>query len=311
MSRNQRQALIDREHNQLSLVRQCTLLDISRASLYYQPTPQRTEDLELMSLMDRQYLKTPFYGSRRMKAWLRGQGRQVNRKRVRRLMQMMGLEAIYRHPNTSKPTPEHRVYPYLLKGVKIDRVNQAWSADITYIPMARGSLYLVAIMDWHSRYVLAWRLSNTMEVDFCVEALEEALSKGKPEIFNTDQGSQFTSEALTGLLLEQGIRISMDGKGRYLDNIFVERLWRSVKYEEVYLKAYQNGTEARKGIGAYLDFYNRERPHQALGYRTPGQVFEEEQPRRCLQDQEPVLLSSSKTLPQVAEDSLNLASLLS
>ena len=302
MSQNQRQAMIDRDHDQLSLVRQCALLDVSRASLYYQPTPQRTEELELMVLMDRQYLKTPFYGSRRMKAWLRGQGHQVNRKRVRRLMRLMGLEAIYRHPNTSKPTPEHRVYPYLLKEVKIDRVSQVWSADITYIPMARGFLYLVAIMDWHSRYVLAWRLSNTMEVDFCVEALEEALSKGKPEIFNTDQGSQFTSQAFTGMLLELGIQISMDGKGRYLDNIFVERLWWSVKYEEVYLKAYQNGTEARKGIGAYLDFYNRERPHQALGYRTPGEIFQEEQV---------ALLAAVETLPLVAEDSLNLASSLS
>ncbi len=303
--------MIDRQHNQLSLVRQCTLLDISRGSVYYQPTPTRTEDLELMSLMDRQYLKTPFYGSRRMKAWLRGQGHQVNRKRVRRLMQVMGLEAIYRRPNTSKPAPGRRVYPYLLKGVKIDRVNQAWSADITYIPMAKGFLYLIAIMDWHSRYVLAWRLSNTMDVDFCVQALEEALSKGNPEIFNTDQGSQFTSESFTGMLRDQGIQISMDGKGRYLDNIFVERLWRSVKYEEVYLKAYQNGTEARKGIGAYLDFYNRERPHQALGYRTPGQVFEEEPPGNRLQGRERVLPSSSQTLPMVAEDSLNLLPLLS
>ena len=303
--------MIDRQHNQLSLVRQCTLLDISRGSLYYQPTPTRTEDLELMSLMDRQYLKTPFYGSRRMKAWLRGQGHQVNRKRVRRLMQVMGLEAIYRRPNTSKPAPGRRVYPYLLKGVKIDRVNQAWSADITYIPMAKGFLYLIAIMDWHSRYVLAWRLSNTMDVDFCVQALEEALSKGNPEIFNTDQGSQFTSESFTGVLRDQGIQISMDGKGRYLDNIFVERLWRSVKYEEVYLKAYQNGTEARKGIGAYLDFYNRQRPHQALGYRTPGQVFKEEPPGNRLQGRERVLPSSSQTLPMVAEDSLNLVPLLS
>ena len=190
-----------------------------------------------MALMNRQYLKTPFYGSRRMKAWLRGQGHPVGRKKVRRLMGLMGLEAIYRRPNTSKPTPEHRVYPYLLKGVKINRVNQVWTADITYIPMARGFLYLVAVMDWYSRYVLAWRLSNTPEVDFCVEALEEALSKGKPEIFNTDQGSQFTSEAYTGILLEQGIQVSMDGKGRYTDNIFMERLWRSIKYEEVYLKA--------------------------------------------------------------------------
>ena len=302
MSRKQRQAMIDRDSSQLSLVRQCTLLDISRASLYYQPTLPRTEDLDLMALMDRQYLKTPFYGSRRMKAWLRGEGHPVGRKKIRRMMRLMGLEAIYRRPNTSKPTPEHRVYPYLLKGVKIYRVNQVWTADITYIPMARGFLYLVAIMDWYSRYVLAWQLSNTLEVDFCVEALEDALGKAKPEIFNTDQGSQFTSEAFTGILLEQGIQISMDGKGRYSDNIIVERLWRSIKYEEVYLKAYQNGTEARKGIGAYLDFYNRERHHQALGYRTPGEMFQEEQV---------ALLAAVETLPLVAEDSLNLASSLS
>ncbi len=310
MSRKQRQGMIDREHRKLSLVRQCTLLRVSRGSVYYQPTSTRTEDLELMALMDRQYLQTPFYGSRKMQAWLQGLGHPVGRNKVRRLMRLMGLEAIYRRPNTSKPAPGHRIYPYLLKGVEINRVNQVWSADITYIPMARGFLYLVAIMDWHSRYVLAWRLSNTMDVDFCVEALAEALSKGKPETFNTDQGSQFTSEAFTGVLREQGIQISMDGKGRYLDNIFVERLWRSVKYEEVYLKAYQNGTEARNGIDAYLDFYNRERPHQALGYRTPGQVFDEEQSRRCLQNQEVALRSGIETLPQVAEDSLNLVSLL-
>ena len=217
-------------------------------------------------------------------------------------MRLMGLEAIYRRPNTSKPTPEHRIYHYLLKGVKIYRVNQVWTADITYIPMAQGFLYLVAIMDWYSRYVLSWRLSNTLEVEFCVEALEDALGKAKPEIFNTDQGSQFTSEAFTGILLEQGIQISMDGKGRYSDNIFVERLWRSIKYEEVYLKAYQNGTEARKGIGAYLDFYNRERPHQALGYRTPSEVFQGEQV---------ALIAAVETLPLAAEDSLNLASSLS
>ncbi len=261
--------------------------------------------------MDRQYLKTPFYGSRRMKAWLRGQGHPVGRGKVRRLMRLMGLEALYRRPNTSKPAPEHRIYPYLLKGVEVNRVNQVWAADITYIPMARGFMYLVAIMDWHSRYVLSWRLSNTMDVDFCVQALEEALSEGQPEIFNTDQGSQFTSDAFTGVLRDQDIQISMDGKGRYLDNIFVERLWRSVKYEEVYLKAYQNGTEARKGIDAYLDFYNRERPHQALGYRTPGQVFEEGLPGKCLQGREVVLPSNGETLPMVARDSLNLASLLS
>jgi putative transposase len=303
--------MIDREHPELSLVRQCSLLGICRSSLYYQPAPVSAEDLELMALLDRQYLKTPFYGSRKMTAWLRSQGYQVNRKRIQRLMQVMGLQAIYRRPNTSKSAPEHRVYPYLLRGLEINRVNQVWTADITYLPMARGFLYLVAIMDWHSRYVLAWRLSNTMEVDFCVEALEEALSHGKPEIFNTDQGSQFTSAAFTGMLFEQGIQVSMDGKGRYTDNIFVERLWRSIKYEEVYLKAYQNGSEARAGIGAYLEFYNQERPHQALGYRTPGEVFQEGQQRRCLQEQEGVLPSGVDTFPLVAADSLNLALSLS
>jgi putative transposase len=311
MSRSQRLAMIDREHPELSLVRQCSLLRVSRSSLYYQPAPASAEDLKLMALLDRQYLKTPFYGSRKMTAWLRAQGYRVNRKRVRRLMQTMGLQAIYRRPNTSKPTPGHQVYPYLLKGLEINRANQVWTADITYLPMARGFLYLVAIMDWHSRYVLAWRLSNTMEVNFCLEALEEALSKGSPEIFNTDQGSQFTSDAFIGMLLGQGIQVSMDGKGRYTDNIFVERLWRSIKYEEVYLKAYQNGTEARAGIGSYLEFYNGERPHQALGYRTPGEVFQEGQHRRGGQDQEVVLPSGVDTFPQVAADSLNLASSLS
>lgn len=294
MSRPQRLGMIDREHPELSLVRQCSLLGISRSSLYYQPAPAREEDLELMALMDRQYLKTPFYGSRKMTAWLRAQGYQVNRKRVRRLMQVMGLEAIYRKPNTSKPAPDHQVYPYLLKGLEINRVNQVWTADITYLPMVRGFLYLVAIMDWHSRYVLAWRLSNTMEVDFCVEALAEASRKGRPEVFNTDQGSQFTSEAFTGMLLEQGIQISMDGKGRYTDNIFVERLWRSIKYEEVYLKAYQNGSEARRGIGAYLEFYNRERPHQALGYQTPEEVFQEGVDRTRKWPYHPVLIPSPR-----------------
>jgi putative transposase len=225
-------------------------------------------------------------------------------------MRLAGLEAVFRRPNTSKATPEHRVYPYLLKGMKIDRINQAWTADITYIPMARGFLYLVAIMDWYSRYVLAWRLSNTLEVDFCVNALEEALSKGKPEIFNTDQGSQFTSPASTGTLLERGIQVSMDGKGRYLDNIFVERLWRSIKYEEVYLKAYKDGTEAKQGIGSYLDFYNRERPHQALGYRTPEKMFHDGQPRKRPEEHDVVLTAGIQTKPLAAEDSLNLAPLL-
>ena len=249
------------------------MLGISRSSLYYPPTEAGAEDLELMALIDQQYLKTPFYGSRRMTAWLRNHGHEVNRKRVRRLMQLIGLEAIYRRPNTSKPNPGHKVYPYLLRGLEINRVNQVWATDITYIPMARGFLYLMAIMDWHSRYVLAWRLSNTLEVDFCVAALEEALSKGRPQIFNTDQGSQFTSEAFTGLLEQHGVRVSMDGKGRYTDNLFIERLWRSLKYEEAYLKAYTGGRDARIGIGEYFRFYNTERPHQALEYQTPAEVF--------------------------------------
>src|ERR671916_980043 len=208
-----------------------------------------------------------------MTACLRNQSYDVNRKRVRRLMGIIGLRAIYRRPRTSQPAPGHQVYPYLLRGVAITQPNQVWTADITYIPMARGFLYLVAIMDGHSRYVLSWRLSNTMEGDFCIEALEEALRKGRPEIFNTDQGAQFTSEAFTGLLEQHGVRVSMDGKGRYTDNLFIERLWRSLKYEEVYLKAYTGGREARVGIGSYLDFYNMGRLHQALGYQTPAEVF--------------------------------------
>ena len=311
MSRSRRLAMVDRGHPGLSVVKQCRLLRLSRSSVYYRPKPAKPADLELMSGMDRQYLKTPYYGSRRMTAWLRTQGHLVNRKRVQRLMRAMGLEAIYRKPNTSKPAPEHRIYPYLLKGVTVDRVNQVWAADITYLPMSRGFLYLVAIMDWHSRYVLAWKLSNTLEMDFCIDALKEALSKGQPEIFNTDQGSQFTSEAFSGLLLERGIKVSMDGKGRYLDNIFVERLWRSVKYEEVYLKAYRNGSEARRGIDAYLELYNRERPHQSLDYRTPAQVFASGRPLRCLSDQASTLSSREAVSDFPAGVSLNLAPSLS
>lgn len=226
-----------------------------------------------MKLIDRQYLATPFYGARKIAAWLKSQSHQVNRKRVRRLMQLMGRKAVYRRPRTSKPAPGHKIYPYLLDGLRITRPNQVWAADITYIPMARGFLYLVAIIDWYSRYVLSWRLSNTLDAGFCVEALEEALKKGRPDIFNTDQGAQFTSEAFTGLLQQHRVRISMDGKGSYNNNLFIERLWRSVKYEEVYLKAYQDGREARIGLGNYFRFYNTERPHQALGYRTPAEVF--------------------------------------
>ena len=311
MSRRRRLAMVDRGHPKLSVVKQCRLLRLSRSSVYYRPAPTKPADLELMAGMDRQYLKTPYYGSRRTTAWLRIQGYLVNRKRVQRLMRAMGLEAIYRKPNTSKPAPEHRIYPYLLKGVTVDRVNQVWAADITYLPMSRGFLYLVAIMDWHSRYVLAWKLSNTLEADFCIDALKEALSKGQPEIFNTDQGSQFTSEAFSGLLLERGIKVSMDGKGRYLDNIFVERLWRSVKYEEVYLKAYSNGSEVRIGIDAYLELYNRERPHQSLDYRTPAQVFASGRLLGCLPDQASVLSSREAVSDFTAGVSLNLAPLLS
>ena len=257
----------------LSLVRQCALLGISRSGLYYQSKGISEEDEALMKLIDRQYLATPFYGARRMVAWVKSQGYRVNRKRVRRLMALMGLKAIYRRPRTSQPGTGHKVYPYLLRNLAITRPNQVWAAAITYIPMARGFLYLVAILDWYSRYVLAWRLSNTLESDFCVEALKEALTKGWPEIFNTDQGAQFTSQEFVGLLEQQGIRISMDGKGSYNDNLFIERLWRTVKYEEVYLKAYQDSREARASLDNYFCFYNAERPHQALGYRTPAEVF--------------------------------------
>ena len=228
-----------------------------------------------MGEIDRQYLETPFYGSRRMKAWLERQGKQVSRKRVQRLMRVMGLRAIYRRPRTSQPAPGVRVYPYLLGKAEITRPNQVWAADITYLPMDRGFLYLVAVMDWQSRYVVSWRLSNTLEASFCAEALSEALERGRPEVFNTDQGSQFTSQEFTQVLQDRGVKISMDGKGRYADNIFVERLWRTVKYEEVYLKAYASGGEARRELGAYFQFYNDQRPHQALGYRTPGEVFSE------------------------------------
>ena len=259
----------------LALRRQCQLLGLNRAALYYQAAQVDAYELELMALLDRQYLRTPFYGSRRMTAWLQTQGHGVNRKRVQRLMQRLGLAAIYQRPRTSRPAPANQIYPYLLRGLRIERVHQVWAADITYIPMARGFLYLVAVMDWVSRYVLAWRLSNLLDASFCIEALEEALRQGRPEIFNTDQGSQFTDEGFTGVLRGHGVAISMDGRGRYADNIFVERLWRSVKYEEVYLKAYDNVAQARQGITAYFEFYNHQRLHQALGYRTPRQLLEE------------------------------------
>ncbi len=314
MSLAQRRQLVDRDHRSLSIARQCALLGAGRSSLYYRPKGASDDELSLMQAIDQQYLETPFYGSRRMKAWLQRQGMAVSRKRVQRLMRIMGLRAIYRRPRTSRPAPGQPVFPYLLEKVKVTGPNQVWAADITYLPMARGFLYLVAIMDWHSRYVVAWRLSNTLEADFCVDALTEALGQGRPQVFNTDQGSQFTSVRFTRVLQDHGVKISMDGKGLYADNIFVEQLWRTVKYEEVYLKAYASASAARRELGAYFRFYNDQIPHQALGYRTPAEVFhqainvqEEEdwRPRRCPPEQ--TLVSSEHS----AGLSLNSASTLS
>ena len=268
--------MVERMNPALPISQQCQLLALPRSSVYRKPAEVSAEDLAIMALIDRHYLARPYYGSRRMAAWLTTQGHRVNRKRVQRLMRLLGVTAIYQRPNTSKPAAVHKIYPYLLGGLAIERVNQVWCADVTYIPMAKGFLYLVVIMDWVSRAVLAWRLSNTLAADFCVEALEEALARyGRPEIFNTDQGSQFTSDDFTGTLKRHRVMISMDGKGRCMDNIFVERLWRSLKYEEVYLHAYATVAEARTGIGAWLSFYNDERQHQSLGYRTPRQIYQE------------------------------------
>lgn len=257
-----------------SIVRQCKLLNISRSAFYYQPVPMSGQDLELMRLLDEGHLKYPFYGSRRLRGWLKDHGHFLSRKKVIRLMLKMGIVPIYPKKNTSKRNKAHKVYPYLLRGLEINRPNQVWCTDISYIPMAKGFLYLVAIMDWHSRKVLSWRLSNTMDVHFCLEALDEAITRfGTPDIFNSDQGCQFTSDALTGRLKQHGIRISMDGKGRCMDNIFIERLWRSLKYEEVYLHAYDTVAEAQKGIGNWMRFYNIVRRHQGLDDQTPDSVY--------------------------------------
>ena len=265
---------MDRDDQDISVRRQCDLLGVNRASLYYEPVGESAENLRLMRLIDEQYTRTPFYGSRKMVVWLGTQGLVVNRKRVSRLMEVMGLEAVYPKPKLSQPGEGHKIYPYLLRDVAVDHVNQVWSTDITYIRMAQGFAYLVAVMDWHSRFVLSWSLSVTMELDFCLEALASALRRGgRPETFNSDQGSQFTSEKFTGQLAAREIRISMDGRGRCMDNIFIERLWRSLKYEEVYLKDYSLVTEARTNIGNWFRFYNHERPHQSLGYRTPAAVY--------------------------------------
>lgn len=261
-------------HAAPSVRRQCELLRVSRSGLYYEPVPTSPEELAMMRRIDELHLKYPFYGSRKLSHELRAEGREANRKRVQRLMRLMGLEAMVPKPNTSEPHPEHPVYPYLLRGLAIFRANQVWATDITYIPMKAGFVYLVAIIDWYSRRVLSWRLSNTLDSSFCVEALEDALANfERPEIFNTDQGAQFTADAFTKVLRDRSIAISMDGKGRCLDNVFVERLWRSLKYEEVYLHAYDSVTEARAGIARYLHFFNEQRPHQALGYQTPDAFY--------------------------------------
>jgi putative transposase len=253
--------------------RQCELLGLSRSTLYYDPAGEASEDLRLMRLIDEQYTACPFYGSRRMTVWLTGQGEEVNRKRVQRLMRVMGLEAIYPKPRLSMAGKGHRIHPYLLRGVKVVRPDQVWSTDITYVPMASGFMYLAAVIDWFSRYVITWRLSNTLDGGFCLEMLEDALRAGTPEVFNTDQGVQFTAAAFTGRLEAAGVAVSMDGRGRALDNVFVERLWRTVKYEDIYIRGYEAVPELHRGLGRYFGFYNDERPHQSLGYRTPAAVY--------------------------------------
>jgi len=265
--------MIEPQHPKLAIIEQCALIGISRSAYYGPLKGESPLNLSLMRLIDQQFLDTPWYGSRQMARYLRRLGHVVGRKRVRRLMAKMGLEPIYQRPRTTVPHPEHKIWPYLLRNLTIDRPDQVWCADITYIPMRRGFLYLVAIMDWATRRVLAWRLSNSMEVEFCLEALEEAMARyGRPEIFNTDQGSQFTSPRFTALLIDAGVKVSMDGRGRWLDNVFIERLWRSLKYECVYLSAFETGSEARAGIGKWLTYYNAERPHSALGGRTPEEA---------------------------------------
>jgi len=273
VSSEQRRGWIEWDQPPLSISRQCAVAGVPRSTAYYEPVAVSAAELELMRRLDEQYTRTPFYGSRRMTAWLRTQGYAVNRKRVSRLLALMGLEALVVRRRLSKPAPGHRIYPYLLRDVAIERVDQVWSTDITYIRLHHGFAYLVAVLDWYSRYVLAWELAPTLDTEFCVTALEAALRQGRPEIFNTDQGAQFTSAAFTKRLEAAAVRISMDGRGRALDNVFVERLWRSVKYEEVYLKDYAGFADAVRNLAAYFRFYNRERLHQALGYRTPAAVY--------------------------------------
>ncbi len=276
MSAPDRRAKLDREHADLSIRRQCAMLGLARSGVYRKPRPANENELDAMRRIDALFTARPFFGARRIARTLSEEGFPINRKRVRRLMRRMGIEALGPKPRTSNPAPGHKVYPYLLRDLTIERPNQVWAADITYIPIGRGFLYLVAVIDWASRAVLSWRLSNTMDASFCVAALEDALARyGKPEIFNTDQGSQFTGSAFTGVLIKAGVRISMDGRGRWMDNVFIERVWRSLKYEDVYLRGYADGREAKVGIGEYFAFYNERRLHQALGYRAPMAVWRE------------------------------------
>jgi putative transposase len=276
MSVPDRRALVDRDHREPSIRKQCQLLGLARSGVYRKPPAANDDDLALMRRIDELFTAWPFLGSRRMAVMLRAEGHAINRKRMQRLMRRMGIAALGPKPRTTKPRPGHKIFPYLLRNMTISRPNQVWAADITYIPIGRGFLYLVAVIDWASRAVLAWQVSNTMEVSFCLSALEAALARfGRPEIFNTDQGSQFTSAAFTGTLAAAGIRISMDGRGRWMDNVFIERLWRSLKYEDIYLKGYADGREARAGIAAWIAFYNARRPHQALANRTPMAVWRE------------------------------------
>jgi putative transposase len=282
MSASNRRAKLDRDHPDLSVRRQCAMLGVARSGAYRKPSPANDTDLALMRRIDALHTERPFLGSRRIARMLGEDGLPINRKRVRRLMRLMGIEALGPKPRTTKPAPGHKIYPYLLRDMTIDRPNQVWAADITYIPIGCGFLYLVAVIDWASRAVLSWRLSNTMDASFCVAALEEALAQyGRPEIFNTDQGSQFTSADFTGVLSKAGASISMDGRGRGMDNVFIERVWRSLKYEDIYLKGYADGREAKAGIGEYFAFYNERRLHQALGYRAPMAVWREGAVQTC------------------------------
>ena len=304
MSRGERKATITRGHPDLSLSRQCRLLSISRSSFYYAPKGESSENLALMRRIDELFLKYPFYGSRQMARQLWREAIAVGRHRVRRLMRLMGLQAIYQAPRTSDPHPAHRVYPYLLRGLAIERPDQVWCADITYIPVQRGFFYLVAVMDWATRHVLAWRLSNTMDASFCVAALNEALARyATPEIFNTDQGSQFTSFDFTATLKDAGVTISMDGRGRCMDNIFIERLWRSLKYEAVYLHELTDGFVAQRVIGAWIDFYNTERPHSALAGQTPAEVHGATRPVDMVD--KPDSLPTSPQAQQQQQDVIN------